>query len=344
LQPSKTQSESKRRFTRLAAQVPVEIETEQGLLPGTLLDLSRSGVRLKVPGSALGVYRLAPMSLVGRRVAEVLGAEFSARFHPERLGSLLSRRLRPVRLGQRSPASADVELGCVLTPPLTDEEAGMLGLALPVLTSDGSESLERIQTEAPSVRGAAGTPVPAPPPEPPPRQGLQVAVPPPGGTRSAPAPTAPTTEAGPPALRPVLRSLSSVPPPKPAGPGQFSSRRGSEHTAWRAYVHPNGAKVGDPFVAVTEAVSAKGVEIRVLSFQGAAVDGSAGVAATASRLGDVLGSDVALRLVDGATHLWTGPARIEMVEVGPQAPHPVNLWLSFGRQLRPAELRTLGLE
>ena len=91
-------------------------------------------------------------------------------------------------------------------------------------------------------------------------------------------------------------------------------------------------------------MSAKGVEVRVLSYQGAPVDGSQGVAATATRLGTVLGTDVALRLVDGATHLWTGPARIEMVEVGPAAPHPVNVWLSFTRPLKPAELRGLGLE
>lgn len=341
------QKKIKRRFTRLAAKLPVQIQTESGLLPGTLVDLSRSGVLLKVPGAALGVYRLAPLALVGQRVATVLGAEFSAQFNPDRLGSLLTRRLRPVRIGQRSPTSADVEVGCLLVPPLTDEEAGILGIALPVLGSDGQEGLERLQAEAPVVRGAAGTPAPPPPhPGPATNPALMVSVPPPApANRVREAPSAPTAEP-----IPALRRVSTlVPPTAPAvlpkaEPAPGVALKPAERGSWRAYVHRGGGAAAEPIVARTEAVSAKGVEVRVVSFLGEALDGSQGVAATATRLGDVLGSEVALRLVDGATHLWTGPARIEMVEVGPLAPHPVSLWLAFGRPLRPAELRSFGLQ
>ena len=59
-----------------------------------------------------------------------------------------------------------------------------------------------------------------------------------------------------------------------------------------------------------EAVTAQGVQLRVpdratLTLKGGATD----VASTILALDDAYGTDVAVKLVDGPTHLWTGPAR-----------------------------------
>jgi hypothetical protein len=112
---------------------------------------------------------------------------------------------------------------------------------------------------------------------------------------------------------------------------------------WRAYVHPSGSRRIPPFVARMELVSITGVQVKVLDRSLLNVDGGVDVASTMAALGDAYGSEVALRLVDGATHLWTGPARIDMVEVGQAAPYPVTLWLSFARPLRTPERRALDL-
>jgi hypothetical protein len=128
------------------------------------------------------------------------------------------------------------------------------------------------------------------------------------------------------------RPPATPPPVEAARPG-----------AWKAYVHPMGSDLAAPVEARTESISAKGVQILIQDRELLQVGGEADVASTMAALGATYGSEVALRLVDGTTPLWTGPARIEMIEVGMQAPYPVTLWLAYGRALRPAELRALEL-
>ncbi len=328
-----------RRHTRRSCEVPLEILAEAVRLSGRVMDASRSGVRLRVPGAPLGLYRMAPPALVGRQVGRILGIEFQARFHPERLGSLLSKRLRPVRIGQCEASSADVELGCVVDPPLTDDEAAMLGLGLPTLLPDGQEGELSLEARAPQVRSDLSAPASPARPTPPPSPRIRIAAPAPSKTTPRHAPGAPLrSEAPPPRLSeaPALRAGSL---PDEVVPRVSLAARES----WRAYVHPSGTRRIPPFVARMELVSTTGVQVKVLDRSLLNLNGGVDVASTMAALGDAYGSEVALRLVDGATHLWTGPARIEMVEVGQAAPHPVTLWLSFARPLRTPERRALEL-
>ncbi len=98
-----------------------------------------------------------------------------------------------------------------------------------------------------------------------------------------------------------------------------------------------GAHDAPPFVAETHNVSSAGVQLRVPERAMLQLSGPVDVASTMTALGATYGSDVALRLVDGATPLWTGPARIEMIEVGAATPHPVTLWLAPKGYKEPEE-------
>ena len=278
-----------------------------------LTDLSRSGARVRIPGAPLGLERAAPPALVARQMARILGATFDARLHPERLGSLLCKRLRLVRIGQRDRDSSDVEAGCQLNPPLTDVEASMLGLAIPTLLSDDREGESCLEARGPTVRGDLAVPT--------------------SGASVLPAATSARTEPARAPERTVARQ--AVAP----------ARRVDATTQvdWRAYVQPGGERRQSPFVARAESVSASGVRLTVPGRAMLNVNGSSDVAGTMAALCDAYGSEVGLRLVEGTSHRWTGPARIEMVEVGTTDPHPVTLWLAYARTLRNAELRALNL-
>jgi hypothetical protein len=56
------------------------------------------------------------------------------------------------------------------------------------------------------------------------------------------------------------------------------------------------------------------------------------------------GNEVGLKLVEGATHLWTGRTRVCGVELPGDPRADLLLTLAFSRRLRPAELRRLRLE
>jgi hypothetical protein len=340
---------NQRRATRVECQVPARLSSGERILDGLILDVSRSGVRLRVPGGPLGVYRLAPLALVARCVASVLGETFQATLHPDRLGMLVTKTLRPVRIGQRTGASADVDIGCLMEPALSDLEASALGLALPVLTADGKEGAGVLATQTVVVRSA-------PPSAPRPAGGATpsarpLSAPPAPAAPARPAPARPAPAASAPAAS-AARPAPSAPAATPPAPTASPSRRIASGTTaansklerWRAYVHPRGDRRMPPFLAAAESVTSQGVQLRVMDRGALTLKGGADVASTIVALDEAYGTDVALKLVDGPTHLWTGPARIEEVEVPPNAPKELSMWLAFARALRPAELRALGLQ
>ncbi len=135
---------------RVPCEFPLRLFNEEASVQAVALDISRRGVRLQVPGSSLGVHRLSSLVQVARRVRAVLGDTFSADLHHKLLGNLVQKRLRPIRIGQRDWVTSDVELGCRIDAGISDDEAGMLGLVLPLVgTGEVPETLAGI---APSVR------------------------------------------------------------------------------------------------------------------------------------------------------------------------------------------------
>ncbi|MDJ0973698.1 MAG: hypothetical protein QNJ98_04505 [Planctomycetota bacterium] len=135
---------------RIACEFPMRLLNNNQVVEALAHDISRKGVRIQVPGASLGVHRLSSLVQVARRVREVLGDTFVADMHHQLLGNLVQKRLRPIRIGHRDWVSPDVELGCRIDEGISDEEAGMLGLALPHLGVD--EEPEELHAVAPVVR------------------------------------------------------------------------------------------------------------------------------------------------------------------------------------------------
>ena len=206
-----------RRTTRLACSISVRLQpTGAPAVLATALDLSRRGARLRVPGALLGVYQQAPLAVVAKRVATALGESFEAVLAHDRLGTMITKTLRPVRIGHREGSLADVELGCLMQPPLSDLEASMLGVPLPILKANGSESQARLEVQSVVVRvsGAKAEP------------------------KTAPAAAGPAPAAGPESAPAAGRPPRSAPPPvvlahRPAAPGAAAASLGARRAGAR---------------------------------------------------------------------------------------------------------------
>ena len=137
---------------RIACEIPLQLRGDGGRIVARAVDLSRTGLRMRIPGKHLGVHRLSSLVQVARRVSGVLGQMFTSEFDPDRLGGLIHKDIQVVRIAQRDWESADVDLGCLLAEPFTDEEAGMLGVALPQIGE--SRAPDTLSGTRPEVRGS----------------------------------------------------------------------------------------------------------------------------------------------------------------------------------------------
>ena len=120
-----------RAAARVDCDIPVAIHSDGRKVAASILDASRTGLRMRIPARELGVHRLSSLVQIAQRMSDTFGDSFEVEFLPDRLGGLVKRKLRPVRIGQRDWEHADVEVGCLLADPLNDDEASMLGIALP---------------------------------------------------------------------------------------------------------------------------------------------------------------------------------------------------------------------
>lgn len=122
---------NRRQAVRVACDLPIRLigsDTEQ---IGRIVDLSRTGLRVRIPGTNLGVHRLSSLVQVTRNLTSALGDAFVGHLHHEMLGPLVQRQLTPCRIAKRDWEQTDVEIGCEFDTPLRDEEVGMLGVPLP---------------------------------------------------------------------------------------------------------------------------------------------------------------------------------------------------------------------
>ena len=91
------------------------------------------------------------MSLATTRIVALLGKSFSGTLLPDRLGSLVTKTFRPIRIGLKGCELPDVDVGCSFSPPLSDDEASLIGLALPLLKQGDAEPATAVVGRAPIV-------------------------------------------------------------------------------------------------------------------------------------------------------------------------------------------------
>ena len=122
-----SQSES-RHALRVACQLPIQLRARDKTLTATVLDVSRSGCRIRVTVDLSKSRKIGYLA----RVHDVLGRNVSGNLRFDVLGSLIAKRLNIVRAIPITEMT-EIDLGCKFEEPLTDEEATMAGLGLPAL-------------------------------------------------------------------------------------------------------------------------------------------------------------------------------------------------------------------
>ncbi len=267
--------DNRRQAVRVACDLPVRLPCDGGDLVARLLDLSRTGLRLRMPGDALGIHRLSSLAQITHRVEETLGSPFVGELHYEMLGPLVRKALRPTRIAKLDWARTDVEIGCLLLEPLSDEEAGMLGVALPAIGA----------TQAPAALAGVGP------------------------HRHAPR------------LHIAPAEVADEP--------------------FVAWIYPEPGKTSKPLrtetLSLTRGMAMLGVDRR----QGWDLK-EVPVAAVVDALDQAYGTDIMIRIVDGADDVWAGPGEIQEVDITPSSGR-IRLGVGFGRELRSEELDRMGL-
>lgn len=96
-----------------------------------IVDISRTGVRLRVPLATLGFEPGAGLADLAAHLDRVVPRRAAAQFHPERLGALVERELHVVRIALPDGEGGEVELGCRMDRRLGDVEAAALDVPVP---------------------------------------------------------------------------------------------------------------------------------------------------------------------------------------------------------------------
>lgn len=306
---------NRRLADRIPVEVPVELDTNNGIVEAETMDVSRTGMRIHVRARDLGHAPSLEMSETAAHVAAALSPRFAARLHFRMLGPLLERVVRMTRLSIPSDRQAWIEIGCRFDEPLTLEDATTLGVPLPPVEGTDEEFCPRADVAGPHHREAKMLDL-AEAARRPPAQPVEDA----------------SSESGAAAETPA--SIED------AAPVSDGSRFGGMIThRYRAFVTSTESDVLPPIVCQTDQLSRIAVRVR-LPREGYESDDAAGATI---RFTERYGNDVGLKLVDGSEHLWTGPARVFCVEVPEDVRTDVLVTLAFGRRLRPAELRRLRL-
>lgn len=144
---------STRRASRVSCRIPVRVFGRQSDLDGSIRDISRLGVRLRVHLEPLGLPPTDSILRLGHLVEQHLGARFNADLDQDELGTLVRKRLHVVRIGQECLDEGVLEVGCEFAVPLTTDELQALALELPPLTHppvhlDGTGADRRQENEA----------------------------------------------------------------------------------------------------------------------------------------------------------------------------------------------------
>ncbi len=124
---------NRRRAARVCVGFPVQIYGNCGFVMGEVRDLSRTGLRMRVPTDDLGFSPTSNLREAAEGVAEALRDRFALDLHFEHLGPLLQRNVTLARIGLPAEAPGCVEICCQFDRELSDTDASFLETDLPPL-------------------------------------------------------------------------------------------------------------------------------------------------------------------------------------------------------------------
>jgi hypothetical protein len=125
------QQQEKRGASRVACRVPLRVLRPPTWPPVSVEDVSATGLRLKVSVRHVAGGCAESLEQVARALEEAFRSDLQVEFDPDRLGSLVRHRVRIVRMGPLVDEREAMELGGVLEPPLSEQEAAAMELVLP---------------------------------------------------------------------------------------------------------------------------------------------------------------------------------------------------------------------
>lgn len=124
-------ADNRRQAQRVPFGVPVQIDTEAGPVEAGLIDVSRTGARIRILTSEMGYPPTLDMTETALQVAAMLPPHFEARLHYRVLGPLLHRGMNMMRIAVPLEAPDLIELGCRFDRPLGADDIVALGAPLP---------------------------------------------------------------------------------------------------------------------------------------------------------------------------------------------------------------------
>jgi hypothetical protein len=119
----------KRASERVGARLWVRLHGEMADLQCTTLDLSDSGVRLRIRLEDLGLDKAAGLFDLSRVVTKAFGEGCIGELRPTRGTTCVGKELGLVRIGVIRRQAGDFEVGCRFRIELSAAERQMLGLA-----------------------------------------------------------------------------------------------------------------------------------------------------------------------------------------------------------------------
>jgi len=125
-------SRNRRKADRVEVGIPVQLCTKRGNVAAEVRDLSRTGLRLRLPAEALGSAGWGDPARAARAVGEMLTPSFSLDLHYEELGPLLHRDAFPTRVGLPSDDPTAIEVCCEFRDVIEEHEEGFLQLEQPL--------------------------------------------------------------------------------------------------------------------------------------------------------------------------------------------------------------------
>ncbi len=124
-------SDDKRDALRVPCEFPIRVYGQMREVVGRMVNLSRTGIRIRVPLSRLMITETLDYVSLAHAVEQMLGFSFMADLHHEMLGQLIRKRLSTIRVGTVDVDADELEIGCSFEEPLGEDEIVMLGIGLP---------------------------------------------------------------------------------------------------------------------------------------------------------------------------------------------------------------------